>query len=246
MSSRATLGAWVLGELWLSALHFVLFLLLFYCLNAAANAKQGKREREKERERQRRREIKSEVDGGQGEHHCNLSHTLWQHVCRHFYHFRIYVVSAWAASKLRSRPLLYCPIRSDKRSLSLSVSSYQFPVLFLRSPTGTSADWQTGEVQQYLQHKLPEPAWFPKDHTPYIGDQMNCFGSIYRIELNRTEQSIGPPFGHHWATADLATEAVMLEKSIFMLVKGRTVNGDSYSVLRWITAQIQAMNSALK
>lgn len=131
-------------------------------------------------------------------------------------------------------------------SLSLSVSSYQFPVLFLRSPTGTSADWQTGEVQQYLQHKLPEPAWFPKDHTPYIGDQMNCFGSIYRTKLNRTEQSIGPPFGHHWATADLATEAVMLEKSIFMLVKGRTVNGDSYSVLRWITAQIQAMNSALK
>lgn len=56
---------------------------------------------------------------------------------------------------------------------------------------------------------------------------------------NQTEQSIGPP-------PILPQTLVMLEKSIFMLVKGLTANGDSYSVQRWITAQIQAMNSALK
>lgn len=63
--SRATLRR-MLGELSVLAFHFVLFLLLFYCLNAAASAKQRKREKKRE----------GEVDGGQGEHHCNLSHTL--------------------------------------------------------------------------------------------------------------------------------------------------------------------------
>lgn len=42
---------------------------------------------------------------------------------------------------------------------------------------------------------------------------------------NRSEQSIGPP-------PILPQKLVMLEKSIFMLVKGLTANGDSYSVQR--------------
>lgn len=57
--SRATLS-WVLGELSLPALHFVLFILLFYCLNAAASKAREKKEIESERAKGRAKEREME------------------------------------------------------------------------------------------------------------------------------------------------------------------------------------------
>lgn len=155
--------------------------------------------RAKEKERQRWREIKSEVDGGQGEHHCNLSHTLWQHVCRHFYHFRIYVVSAWAASKLRSRPLLYCPIRSDKRSLSLSVQlpvSSPVPPFSNRNKCGLAnrrgtAIFAAQAARASMVSQGPHALhWRP--------NELFWFNLSNQTEQNRTEHwaTIWPPLGH--------------------------------------------------
>lgn len=232
--SRATLS-WVLGELSLPALHFVLFILLFYCLNAAASRAREKRDRKWESKRESKRESEREVDGGQGEHYCNLSHTLWQHVCRHFYHFRIYVVSAWAASKLRSRLLLYCPTRSGNGSQhpvpSNSTRAVQCPFRNMCADCG----WRGTAIFAAQAARASMVSQGPR--TTRLTLRPN---ELFWFNLsNRSEQSIGPP-------PILPQKLVMLEKSIFMLVKGLTANGDSYSVQRWITAQIQAMNSALK
>lgn len=155
-------------------------------------AKQEKKEIESERAKGRARE----VDGGQGEHYCNLSHTLWQHVCRHFYHFRIYVVSAWAASKLRSRLLLYCLTRSGNGSQHPAPSTQQqtrsVPLpehvcgLWLARYSnicGTSCQSQHGFART-------------EDHTPYIATKW-----IVLVQF------IEPKWTEHWATADLAAEA---------------------------------------
>jgi len=86
-------------EQWQQTRSQTIFLLLFYCLAALSLWVGG---------------VTTARTFRGPSCHCNLSHTLWKHVRRHFYHFRIYMVSAWAASKLRSGFLPYCPWDSPR------------------------------------------------------------------------------------------------------------------------------------
>jgi len=117
----------------------VLFLLLFYCLAALSLWVGG---------------VTTARTFRGPSCHCNLSHTLWKHVRRHFYHFRIYMVSAWAASKLRSGFLPYCPWDSP-------ISLGDHPPLAILHP-GCPGRWNRNRTSL---------------------SRMNCLGLIYCTEI---------------------------------------------------------------